>query len=74
MQEADEAKLPEFLAYLWQWYMELRAARQFSEGEILPLQYSEIEAWSRLSGNEVTQFDVRVLKKLDIIELNAEGR
>jgi hypothetical protein len=57
--------LPLELAYLLQWWAELSAARGQGFSGPLPLSFTEIDAWSRLTGSALTAFEVSVLRDLD---------
>lgn len=47
--------MPERLAYLWQWFRELRK----------PLSYTEIEAWARLTRRSPERWEIDALFRLD---------
>lgn len=53
-------ELPEHVAYLWDWYLELNAAR--APGH---LTYVDIDAWARLTGRTPDPDEVRGLLELD---------
>lgn len=64
-----ESLLPEELAFLWQWFMELHATRGLvvgvSGGVFLALSYTEVEAWARLRAIDLAPWHVGVLRHLD---------
>lgn len=63
--------LPEALSYLYDWSVELHGKSGFGQhGGVLPLTYTTIADWSRLTGTEVRPDEVRALMLLDAIWLN----
>lgn len=56
---------PEELKYLVDWCYLLFARSGVSADGVAPLSYTTIEAWSRLSGNEVDPHEVEALMLLD---------
>lgn len=56
---------PEPLAYLWEWWMDLHAARPEGQQGIAPLTYGELHAWCQLTGSNPTPWEVSVLLHLD---------
>lgn len=67
--ELDFEPCPVVMLYLWEDFKELELGRQFNELGKLPFSYSEIESWCRLTKRELTNFDLRILKQLDLISL-----
>lgn len=63
--ELDGPDLPEAIAYVWGWYLELDAARSGNGWAPNPLGYGEIAAWAKLTGRRPTRFEVAVLRALD---------
>jgi hypothetical protein len=63
--QLEPVSIPEALLYLWFWFCELSNSRQYSEFGAMPLSYSEIFAWSQLTGNDPTALEVSILKQLD---------
>jgi hypothetical protein len=57
--------MPPELAYLWEWWIELHAARPESAHGIAPFTYGELAAWSRLTGVEPTAWETATLLTLD---------
>ncbi|WP_211440921.1 phage tail assembly chaperone [Collimonas humicola] len=56
---------PEQLRYLWQLFIDFCESRCNTGYGILPLQYAEIEAWSRLMRCPLTPWEVSVIKRID---------
>jgi hypothetical protein len=52
---------PAALGYLWEWFIELSSSRQ----GLVALSYSEIRAWSVLTGRRVGPEEVAILKRMD---------
>ena len=72
--ELDGPPAPAALGYLWGWFVELSTARGGSGfGGLNPIAYLEIDAWARLSGVELTAFELGVLRRLDHLFLTVQG-
>ena len=65
----DELKneLPDWLGYLWQWFLELHQTRGSGMEGMQRITYAEIDAWIRLTGNVVDWWDVRAIKAVDSV-------
>ena len=68
--EKAKAKLtppafPDALAYLWEWWLELSAARQPSQYGIAALSYVDLSAWSTLTGAKPTAWETATLLAMD---------
>lgn len=55
--------------YLWEWFIELNNARQYSMDGALSLTYTEIKSWAELMGRTPSYEDVRIIKQLDSIAI-----
>lgn len=67
--ELDGPALPECLAHVWAWFVELAAARQGNGFSALPLSWSDMAAWQRLTGADPSPDEVRLLRRLDQLAL-----
>jgi len=56
---------PEVVAYLVPWAYELVGRSGMGMNGLAPLRYSEIEAWSRLTGRVLVPMEVEALIRLD---------
>jgi hypothetical protein len=56
---------PPPLRYVLEWFLELAAARGSSGFGISPLSFTEIKAWSELTGRRLSAAEVRLLRALD---------
>jgi hypothetical protein len=56
--------MPSGLQYLAGWFGELAGSRASGFG-VGPITYSEIEAWSRLTGRSPDPIEVRAIRALD---------
>jgi hypothetical protein len=52
--------------YVWEYFCELHTQRGHSFGSFLPLSWTEIDAWSRLSRTPLSPWETRVLSLLDV--------
>lgn len=65
---------PSALWRLWEWFMQLHNARDFTDiGAPKPLMFSEIAAWAEIMQVELVPFDVTVIKLLDNVALTKGG-
>ncbi|MDI6742662.1 MAG: hypothetical protein QMD11_07970 [Smithella sp.] len=64
--------IPDFVNYLWQWFLELSRGRGYAEYGPMPLSYSEIKAWAQLTKTELQSWELNVIKKIDLIYLAKE--
>ena len=53
----DLPEVPEFIFYLWEWYLEI------SNGSAIS--YQELQAWSELTCKDIQPQEVEILKALD---------
>lgn len=57
-----EIDFPHEALYLWGWFFEISNTRHDCEKR---LQFSEIDAWSRLSGNDLTPYEFELITAMD---------
>lgn len=70
-EELDNPEPSPAVAYLLGWFFELTMSRQ-SGMSLNPLSYGEIEAWNRLFRHNIQQWEIKVIKQLDLIYLNVQ--
>lgn len=61
---------PEFpleIQYLWSLFLELSGTRSQGHSGPLPISYQEILAWRELTGNEISPWEIEVIKRIDKI-------
>lgn len=58
--------MPDALAYLWEWFIELSAARGASMSGLAAITYRDVEAWSRLTGRVLDQLELSAIMHLDV--------
>lgn len=61
----DAPPLPFGTEHLWEWFKDLNSGRTGSDFGANPLTFSEISAWSLLTGNKPTPWEVSMLKAMD---------
>lgn len=66
--------LPEGGEHLFDWFLELSAARGAGMSGPLGISYSELLAWSRLTGRRPAPWEVEILRALDAVFLAASRR
>jgi hypothetical protein len=69
-------EIPEPVAYLWEWFAELNAARRWSQVGPEPIGYAELAAWAALTDRHPLPHEVEALMTLDLVtrSVSAEGR
>lgn len=58
-------ELPEVLAYLWVWFLELDQTRQVTMAGLAALTYTDIKSWAELTGRKPQPHEVDALMKMD---------
>jgi hypothetical protein len=58
-------ELPESVAYLWEWVMELHGRSGAHMAGLNPLNYATLESWMRLTGYTLDPLEVQALIALD---------
>lgn len=66
--------IPYGAEYLWEWFCELQAARQYGMGGALPFTYTELKAWAELTGKQPMIWEIETLKQLDVVYINETMR
>jgi hypothetical protein len=61
----DGPEFPETLDYLWGWAMALYGRSGAGTAGFAPLSYQTLQAWSALTGNELTRWEVDALVRID---------
>lgn len=61
----EEPEFPTLLTYVWEWFGELGKRRSYHAAGPNPLTWSELEAWSRMTGTEPTHRECLLLFRLD---------
>lgn len=63
-------EMPELFCELWSWFLELHETRTSNRFGPNAISYSEIKAWSELTGRSILPHQVTLIKKLDRVVLN----
>jgi len=61
---------PEVLAYLWEWYQELRRGLGEGLNGIAPLSWMALDAWQRQSRRSPEPYEIDALFSLDVVTRN----
>lgn len=61
----NAVEVPATLEYLWNWFLELHRARGSNGYGPDSLSYTEILAWSTLTGRIIEPWEVQILKDID---------
>ena len=70
LKELKGPPFPESLRYLYDWALEICGRSGVSQLGVAPVTYSTIESWMRLTGNQVSRRELRVLIQLDHVLLH----
>lgn len=67
-------ELPDSMAHIWIWFLELDSARTSSGFGPNPISYTEIQAYFNLIGVKPKKFEVRTIKRFDnaVLQIYAE--
>ena len=60
--------------YLWGWFLELNRTRSSNGFGLNPINYVDIDAWSRLTNRKPTALDVFALTQLDAAFLTVQAK
>jgi len=60
-------QIPTRIQYIFGWFLELNAARQYNESGFSLLSYSEIKAWDELTMKQITPYELDIIKRIDIV-------
>lgn len=60
-----DAKLPEEVKYLWEFFVELNRARGSNGFGPSPLSFSDLHAWATLTGNRLDPWELRAILAID---------
>lgn len=66
--ENKSVKIPENCLYIWDWFFELSGSRRSRTER---LSFSDIKAWSDLSGNNLTAFEFEAIRDMDAAFVDA---
>jgi len=73
--QLEPVDLPYYVKYLWDWFCELSDGRTYTGmGQALPISWTEILAWSKLTGSQPTMWEVKALKSIDQMFLIETGK
>jgi len=65
----DRVRLPAGADLLWRWFADISMSRGYNQAGPNPLQFSEIAAYSKVSGWPIEPRHVRVLMAMDVVFL-----
>lgn len=68
----DEPQMPEVLKYLWKWFWELDGERDSGFGPSR-IKCRDMQAWSEMTGQHLTTWEVKLLRKIDAAYLQHLG-
>lgn len=62
---SEGPQLPDGMAYLWEWWSELSAARGGGINGLNPIGYPDIDAWARLTSRDPDGEEVTAIMQVD---------
>lgn len=65
-------EIPDDGEYLWRWFRALSRARGSNGFGPMAITYSEISAWSQMTGAEPDGFEIRTIMAMDAVFLGAD--
>jgi hypothetical protein len=71
--ELDECYIPKEAVHIWNWFLDLHAARTSNGFGSNPITFAEISAWSALTGARPSEFEVGAIRRLDVLYISMEG-
>lgn len=66
--------IPPALEHLWAWFWQLRTANPSAGFGPAPLSFGEMDAWQRVTGNQLEPWQVDVLLAMDAAFLTAQPK
>lgn len=64
--------IPEAVAHLWRWAVELHGRSGGGMGGLMPLSYSELRAWAKLRDIRIRPHEVDALIRIDAVMLHPD--
>lgn len=58
------------MEHVWRWFCEIAGARTSNGFGANPISYGEIAAWASLTGQDVSPWEARLLRRVDAAVLN----
>lgn len=75
--ELDELlanRCPDLLEPVWAMFIELNGSRGSNGFSISPISYTEMLAWSAMTGQHPTHFEVKAIKAVDVAYINSQAK
>ena len=71
--ELESPPLPDWMLYLWGWFVELHQGRQAGFGAS-PLAWADMWAWASLTGRRMTPWEVHCIRAVDRVWVEAASK
>lgn len=72
--ELVDNHLPDAIAHVWGWFVELSRTRTSGAVAANPISYTEIAAWSALTGRRPDPFEVECIAAIDALVLKTSRK
>ena len=69
----EEIDIPDSVEHVWGWFWQLSSRRSFTDSSLLPLSFTELDAWTRLMRVNITPEDLDMLIAMDDAMLSAHS-
>jgi hypothetical protein len=69
----EQPEPPEAVNHVWTWFWELHSARSSGGMGPGPITYRDIQAWSEMTRNEPTPWEVQALRAMDRVYMGWAG-
>lgn len=67
----DGPRIPRAVWHVWEWFLELDRARPSGGMDPGRITFSEIKAWSELTGNKPRPHEIAMIRRLDDLRLKS---
>jgi hypothetical protein len=72
--QLKQVEVNEAILYIWQWFCQLSSKRQSGMNGPLPTTFTEMKAWSEMTGIVPDPWEVSVLEQLDQLYLQSASK
>lgn len=72
-EEYQSLPFPSIIGYVWGWFIDLSRSRSSSGFGHNPLSYTEIQAWSQLTGVAPDTIEIQAIMALDLVYMSVQA-
>lgn len=59
--------MPNDVTYVFDWFLDLQAGRQYTSFGPVPFSWTDIKSWAELKNIDLMSWEVDVIKKIDML-------